>query len=158
MNTPTTHFLRTEMSSPEDDDDDITILTEIKRDSINNPSTASDVTQNQNAQSTASSNSFHAMDYDRSGFTCTCGGLFSSSSKLDEHLRQCSSDGQLHCTECDATFYSTQKLQMHMEGAHEVLVLDQCKACGKVFKNRTDLLRHEKSSQYELNTLCIPVI
>lgn len=147
-------FQETETPSPEEDDDDITIITEIKRDKIKKPSTATDI--NQNVQSPPSSFiSYHAMDYGRSGFTCTCGDIFSSLSKLDKHLRQLSPDGKLHCTDCDAVFFSTPKLQLHMEEAHQVLVLDQCKACGKVFKSRTELIRHEKSTQYELKILCM---
>ncbi len=149
--TSTNLFHETRPPSQEDDDDDITIITEIKRDASNNPSTTTNISQSQYVQS--SSILFHAMDYGMSGFTCTCGTIFSSLSKLDEHLRQCSPDGMIHCTECDATFFSTQKLQLHMEESHQILVLDQCKACGKVFKSRTDLLRHEKSTQYELKIL-----
>ena len=80
-----------------------------------------------------------------------CLEYFSRKEARDNHIKSIHmSNKKFHCSECDATFKTSNGLSLHYMDKHSKKnVVFICETCGTVFKNERNLLRHCKTAGHE---------
>ena len=78
-----------------------------------------------------------------------CGKTFKDYDKASDHFIQTSCD-PIKCDICDKTFRSKSNLNLHLSDVHTKNKFD-CKVCGTEFKQKRNLIRHERKCKSEKN-------
>ena len=97
----------------------------------------------------SSRNRHHSLHFNMSCSCKMCGMVFNNTIPLERHEKTVHeykrlSNGKFECTECDKVFADWKCLRRHKKRLpHRNADTFSCKTCGKLFRKRENLLRHE---------------